>query len=675
MQPEPPDPARDTLERALGATYRILRLLGRGGMGAVYLAREEALERLVAIKVLRADLEAGAEAIERFRREARTAAQLTHPHIVPLLGFGEAEGLLYLVLGYVQGESLAARLRRQGRITADEARRILADVAEALDYAHRKGVVHRDVKPDNILIDDETGRAVLADFGIAKGMGAAGLTQSHALIGTPQYMSPEQLGGEASLDGRSDLYSLGMVGFAMLAGRPAFASGAAEDGMMRRLREDAPPLTQVVPEVPEDLSAVIARCLRRDRDARWPNARALREAVSPTTLEADELPDPLDTLDGAVPFLIPFAIAFVAMTLMWLAGEVGLVRGITAATLFAFLLLQVPILWSAARSARARGFTSPQVVGALFRQPGWWPFWYPERFRRPGDVYARLPRTFRVWRVLVTVAVATLGGLALLLAILQHYETFATRLQAAGAPSAVVQRAMMWSVVGLLALLAVTTAGLVATAVAGARRMRALGHDVYTLRRVSRTLLVVPTGARGPWRKPEVAALLAPAAASVASRPPPDPAQAIRDLARDATTAERGLLEDAAAAACAAALDLASCEARIARASRHAEAAETDRLRAQLADLAASDDPRELELRAMVARQLEWHEQSMAGLAEARAARAGLEARLLALWRAADELARHPRDDGAMARLRVLCDGIGTVGATPSEDSTATRPR
>src|SRR5687767_1452761 len=112
MHTETPDPARETLERARGANYRILRLLGRGGMGAVYLAREEALERLVAIKVLRPDLESGAEAVERFRREARTAAQLTHPNIVPLLGFGEAEGLLYLVLGYVQGESLAARLRR-----------------------------------------------------------------------------------------------------------------------------------------------------------------------------------------------------------------------------------------------------------------------------------------------------------------------------------------------------------------------------------------------------------------------------------------------------------------------------------------------------------------------------------------------------------------------------------
>ena len=223
--PEPADPLRSALERALGHQYRIVRLLGRGGMGAVFLAREQALERLVAIKVLPKASAADEETRQRFRREARTAAGLSHANIVPLHGFGEIEGLLYLVMGFVSGESLRDRLKRDQRLPEQEARRILADVAEALASAHRHNVVHRDVKPDNILIEDETGRAFLADFGIAKGLdGGEELTQLGQVVGTPLYMSPEQAAGK-DVDPRSDLYSLGAVAFTMLAGRPPFDRG------------------------------------------------------------------------------------------------------------------------------------------------------------------------------------------------------------------------------------------------------------------------------------------------------------------------------------------------------------------------------------------------------------------------------------------------------------------
>ena len=192
-----PSPAGDgtlqhMLELALGQQYEIVRPLGQGGMGAVYLARERSLERFVAIKVLRPELAEAHDGRERFRREARIAAQLSHPGIVPLHTFGEVGGLWYFVMGYVRGPSLAERLRLEGHIPVDEAHRILTELADALASAHRSGVVHRDIKPANILLDADSGRAVLADFGVAKvGAGDEQLTATGVVIGTPHYMSPE----------------------------------------------------------------------------------------------------------------------------------------------------------------------------------------------------------------------------------------------------------------------------------------------------------------------------------------------------------------------------------------------------------------------------------------------------------------------------------------------------
>ena len=175
---------RAALERALGRQYEILRPLGSGGMGSVFLARERTLERLVAVKVLRPDLAEAAEGRERFRREARIAARLSHPSILPLHAFGEIEGIWYFVMEYVRGQSLAERLRLEGRVPPRNARQILIELAEALDCAHRNGVVHRDIKPSNILLDDETGRAVLADFGISKLAGAGdSLTVTGFVVG------------------------------------------------------------------------------------------------------------------------------------------------------------------------------------------------------------------------------------------------------------------------------------------------------------------------------------------------------------------------------------------------------------------------------------------------------------------------------------------------------------
>ena len=193
------DPLLTALEKTVGSQFEIMRLLGRGGMGAVYLAREYSLDRLVAIKVLLSEATTG-DSGERFKREARTAAKLTHPNIVPLHAFGEAEGMMYFVMGFVQGETLKGKLERRGRIDPDETRRILRDIAGALHYAHEQGVVHRDVKPDNILIEDESGKPLLTDFGIARSVTSGEtLTQIGTTLGTPHYMSPEQASGEGTL--------------------------------------------------------------------------------------------------------------------------------------------------------------------------------------------------------------------------------------------------------------------------------------------------------------------------------------------------------------------------------------------------------------------------------------------------------------------------------------------
>lgn len=223
------DPIRTALAAKLESQYRIVRLLGQGGMGSVYLARDLTLEREVAIKVIKT-ADDSREIYDRFRREAKTAAKLSHPNIVPLHAFGEVEGMPYFVMGYVRGESLADRLRREGKLSEEEARRIFAEIADALDHAHRQGIVHRDIKPDNVLLEDESGRALLTDFGVAKAVDKGEtLTRHGSVVGTPHYMSPEQASGRSDIDGRSDIYSLGVMAYAMLAGRLPFEGKTAAD--------------------------------------------------------------------------------------------------------------------------------------------------------------------------------------------------------------------------------------------------------------------------------------------------------------------------------------------------------------------------------------------------------------------------------------------------------------
>ena len=279
------DVQRSLLERAVSGQYEVLRLLGEGGMGAVYLARERLLERLVAVKVLRSELVHG-DARERFIREARTAAKLTHPHIVPLYSFGQAEDTLYYIMGFVEGESLEERLKRAGRLSASEAQRILAELADALEYAHSNGVVHRDIKPDNILIDGASGRAILTDFGIAKvTTGGVTITRTGIIVGTPLYMSPEQAAGDREIDGRSDLYSLGVIGYRMLTGRHPFQGASIQDLFLKQATQDPQPIDTLDGSIPLELISVVMRCLERDPSRRWPAAAAFQRAL---LAEADE---------------------------------------------------------------------------------------------------------------------------------------------------------------------------------------------------------------------------------------------------------------------------------------------------------------------------------------------------------------------------------------------------
>ncbi len=279
------------LIQALGTSYTVEGELGRGGMGVVFGARDERLKRHVAIKVLPPELAFREEIRLRFLREAETAARLSHPHIVPIHSVGEApDGLVYFVMAFVDGESLAAKLKRRGRLPPDESRRILQETADALGAAHALGIIHRDVKPDNILLEGSRGRVVVTDFGIAKALssttGAATLTATGVAIGTPHYMSPEQAAGDREIDGRSDIYSLGVVAYQMLTGELPFHAPTVPGILMKQITERAPLITDKRPDIPDDLAACVMRCLEKDPEDRWPTADALRrtlEARSATT--------------------------------------------------------------------------------------------------------------------------------------------------------------------------------------------------------------------------------------------------------------------------------------------------------------------------------------------------------------------------------------------------------
>jgi serine/threonine-protein kinase len=282
------DSLAQRLTQALGSSFTLEGEIGRGGMGVVYHARDERLKRQVAVKVLPPELAFREEIRIRFLREAETAARLSHPHIVPIHSVGEGpEGLVYFVMAYVDGESLGARLKRRGRLPPEEARRILMETADALGAGHALGIIHRDVKPDNILLEGSRGRTVLTDFGIAKALtsttGPGTLTATGVAIGTPHYMSPEQAAGDREIDGRSDIYSLGVVGYQMLTGELPFSAPTVPGLLLKQITEQAPYLKDKAPTCPDDLASCVMRSLEKEPEARWPTADALRRALESRT--------------------------------------------------------------------------------------------------------------------------------------------------------------------------------------------------------------------------------------------------------------------------------------------------------------------------------------------------------------------------------------------------------
>jgi tRNA A-37 threonylcarbamoyl transferase component Bud32 len=276
----------ERLQQAFGADYEIVRPLGQGGMATVWLARERALKRLVAIKVLDPDLGGSATFRSRFQFEAETAAQLQHPNIVPIFRVGEAGGLAYYAMAYVEGESLADRLRGRTRLGHAEARRLAAEVAAALGAAHRRGIIHRDVKPQNVLLDRESGHAMVTDFGIASVAAAHAkaddegrLTKVGMVMGTPRYMSPEQSSGERALTPASDLYALGILLYEMLSGEYPYRLGDPPNYMLAHVAGTPIPLVTRVGDVPEDLEQLVHRLLQKEPAERLDSAEVVVERL------------------------------------------------------------------------------------------------------------------------------------------------------------------------------------------------------------------------------------------------------------------------------------------------------------------------------------------------------------------------------------------------------------
>jgi predicted Ser/Thr protein kinase len=655
------DPQRAALERALGTQYEVMRLLGRGGMGAVYLARDRSLDRLVAIKVLPPEAAGDPESRERFRREARTAAKLTHPNIVPLLAFGEVDEMLYFVMGYVRGESLADRLRREAKVPAEQARRIVREVADALDHAHRQGVVHRDIKPDNILLDDETGRPMLTDFGVAKARASgATLTGTGMIVGTPTYMSPEQASGARELDGRSDLYSLGVLGYAMLAGHAPFEGASIQDVIVQQIGREPPPLTSVAPEAPSDLSMALMTCLAKDPNQRWPDARSLAIAVGGESVEEDG-PEhfPLAQLNEGL-------FAGVATELVG-AGMVGIGIAVSGAgwfggalkDLFVFIGLGgmgvVPLLLSGfAVAARRRGHSWAEIRKHFLRPPRWWPFWWPAAWRRPADVWDRLPAPLKQSRALRSVAAGMFvtAGASALAALIAN---------ALGVPHGVVASIGFGLFVGtglggFTALLAATYRA--------ERWGRARGLSA------TESALAAERSTADPafWRRPKFAALLQAVSGGAKLAEPHTPAGYLSAVAGAAAQLPAPLGElgrEAAESARHLASAITALDAGIAQLARDANPSELESVEQRLAGMgdAGADNESRRQMRSLLVSQRDLLRSLGQQLEAASARRAHLTDLLKALWLQVANLRAQAAADAAAdteitGRIRVLCQEI-----------------
>ena len=666
-RPEPDgDRLRAALEGKLRGQYRLIRLVGRGGMGAVYLARDLTLDREVAIKVVRS-VSGDRGLYERLRREAKTAARLSHPNIVPLYAFGEVEGMPYFVMGYVRGESLAERLRRDGSMPEEDVRRVIGEIADALDHAHRQGVVHRDVKPDNVLLDDETGRALLTDFGVAIGAGAdERITQDGAVIGTPHYMSPEQAEGRIDVDARSDIYSLGVMAYAMLTGRVPF-EGSLGEVLTRRVREEPPPLRSLLPTLSDTTVQVVERCLRTDPAARFQDARSVRMALGRP--EERQLPFALQSVEsGGLPGLI---VVLVSVALAYLVDQ--LTGAFADADLRA---VHFPVVWYGTFPALMVFFYALSVVRLeregvsfreaqilIWREPAWWPISYPRALRRAGNVWDRFPaaiRQYRLWPIsfVVWAVVFVIFGETM------HPGFFVYTVEPVG-----------------LTVAMVTLAAIIATWIAlwhrGARMLRRAGIGSADIPRV---MYSIPPSRVSFWSMPHIAPILAPAPAAERQpreTSPHDRLLSILRAADELTGPLRPLGAQAAAAARQLIASIEQSDREIAGLARNLDTGEEERLTAKIASLDGDDEY--APIRGLLDKQLELVRQISARVDDARAKRDRRVEMLNTLALHVASLRARVKEPGGEIRslteeVLALCDEIGQQAETAADRERAELP-
>ena len=362
------DEGTGALPGVLGDRFDVEREIGRGGMATVFLARDRKHDRPVAVKVLRPDIAAGIGA-DRFLREIRTAASLQHPHIVPLHDSGEAEGFLYYVMPYLQGESLRERLEREPHLPLDDMRRITRDVADALDYAHTNGIVHRDIKPENIFLSG--GHALVMDFGIARAVSASTggdtITFAGIAVGTPAYMSPEQGAAEPKIDGRADVYALGCVAYEMLAGHPPFLGRTAHEILARHSIDPVPRLRTSRPEVPEFVESAIRKALAKSPADRYPSAGAFSEACA--RAGAEDAPSPVKRRAAIAAAVVVIAAGVVASASFFRSRTERPVAGVAESSPSIAVLAFKNIGGDSSNAALSDGIAE-EIASTIGRMPG-----------------------------------------------------------------------------------------------------------------------------------------------------------------------------------------------------------------------------------------------------------------------------------------------------------------
>ena len=503
---------RAMLQAAVAGRYTVENEIGRGGMGIVYRARDLALERPVAIKLLPPDLAAHDELRERFLREARTAAGLAHPHIVPIHLVEAHDDVVFFVMSFVDGETLSSRVRRVGALPPLEVARVIQQVARALGYAHRRGVVHRDVKPDNILIEHGTARTFVTDFGIARRSDAAALTREGVVLGTAQFMSPEQAAGEA-IDGRSDIYALGVVAYFALTGRPPFDAPTMQATLAMHLTQAPQPIATLRADLPRQLIDAVDRCLAKDAADRFQTA--------------DELVVALDTLVTPTADIAPLVrnwlrVAEQWLVVVWVLGINGFLLAVMEPQLAGMVVLFAVAsvlgisvdLVVRTRQLLREGYTHEDVRFASLLERR-----YRERELQSvlGDDVA-LARRRRMVMTAMQVAAAGVAGIVLF-AVLKRV--------APGVPSAVV------TVGGFGAVIAFTLGAVLAlTSSARMQRSNLFYYSAVWRRWFGRWLfLAAAMGIRRARFAPSTSASGAALAADVAKHVPP---------------ADRAILDDAA---------------------------------------------------------------------------------------------------------------------------------